>query len=274
MFAENGISLASDYGDERLNGRTWNRVGDNEKQQFWDYVIPVEFLSFDTNDTKEVNQAFDRLNRNMRKLDRQELRHARWDGWFISLVEAECEDSVWRRLGIVTNARSKRMKDAQFISELLLVLIERKQLGFDQQLLDDTYSKYEDLDEADLPVNPDEIKEQLLDAKQYILALEASNGCVKEYATTLAVFYTLWAAVVLHRRSLPDAEQFAAIFAEFRKLSEAVDIANIAQLERHDGEKVRLASVFVLDTKGASTDLGPRTRRLEALLAFVAISKN
>ena len=124
MFAENGISLASDYGDDRFDGKIWTNIDGPEKQQFWDYVIPVEFLSFDTNDTKEVNQAFDRLNRNMRKLDPQELRHARWDGWFISLVEQECEDLTWRNLGIVTNARSKRMKDAQFISELLLLLID------------------------------------------------------------------------------------------------------------------------------------------------------
>ncbi len=90
-------------------------------------MIPVEFLTFDANDTHVVSLAFDRLNRNMRKLEPQELRHARWDGWFISLVEAECERPEWLTLGVVTKARSKRMKDAQFISELLLVVLEGDQ---------------------------------------------------------------------------------------------------------------------------------------------------
>ena len=120
MFADDDIVLAPDFGDTRFDGKSWNAIGENEKKLFWDYVMPVEFLSFDPNDTKEVNQAFDRLNRNMRKLDPQELRHARWEGWFISLVENECDDPTWKKLGIVTNARAKRMSSRSRPLGLLL----------------------------------------------------------------------------------------------------------------------------------------------------------
>jgi hypothetical protein len=133
MFADDEIALDPDFGDARFNGKKFSELQQTEKQALWDYVIPVEFLAFDPNDPQEVNQAFDRLNRNMRKLEAQELRHARWDGWFISTIEAECEDPSWKQYGIVTNARSKRMKDAQFLSELLLVVMENRQHGFDQQ---------------------------------------------------------------------------------------------------------------------------------------------
>jgi len=39
------------------------------------------------------------------------------------------------------------MKDAQFLSELFLVVIEGKQFGFDQQQLDAAYAGYDDPDE-------------------------------------------------------------------------------------------------------------------------------
>ncbi len=170
---------------------------------------PVEFLTFDPNDTKAVNHAFDRLNRNMRKLEAQELRHARWEGWLISLVEAECEDPVWRKLGIVTNARQKRMKDAQFLSELILILIEGKQLGFDQQVLDTAYADYDDLEESKKPIDPDDVKEKLAAVKGYLVEMQDANGSVKQAATAFAAIYTLWAAVALHRSELPPAAEMA-----------------------------------------------------------------
>src|SRR5205823_4880623 len=102
-------------------------------------------------------------------------------------------------VGIVTKARSRRMKDAQFISELLLVLIENTQLGFDQEVLDAAYARYDDLEEADVDLDEDELKERLADVKSYLLAVQEKGGCVKAYATTFAVFYTLWAVIALYR---------------------------------------------------------------------------
>lgn len=271
MFTDGELALATDFGDERLNGKTWELLEQSEKQVFWDYVIPVEFLIFDANDPHEVNQAFDRLNRNMRKLEPQELRHARWDGWFIRLVESECDDQVWRRLGVVTGARAKRMKDAQFISELLLLLIERRQVGFDQQKLDAAYAMYDDLEEADIHFNPDDLKEELEGAKQYVLAMQETNGCVKTHAGTLTAFYTLWAAVVLHRDRLPEPAGFARIFADFREKVDEFESApdKAALLNGPDREKFTRASLFLEGFRGATTDLGPRTKRLDALLGFV-----
>ena len=268
MFVEGEISLGSDFEDIRYDGKSWAEIED--KKQFWDYVIPVEFLMFDENDTKAVNQAFDRLNRNMRKLDQQELRHARWDGWFIKLVEAECDEPVWRKLGIVTNARAKRMKDAQFISELTLLVIENSQTGFDQQTLDTAYAKYDDLEEADLAVDPDDVKERLNSAKDYINAMQDENGCIKAFAATLTAFYTLWAAVVLHRDVLPTASEFASLFSNFYKrvdeLGTATDKAPL--LTGNHAAQYKRAAEF-LEGYRASTDLSPRTKRLEALLGFV-----
>ena len=270
QFVDDEVALASDYGDERFAGKRWSHLGEAERKVFWDYVLPVEFLSFDPNDPHEVNQAFDRLNRNMRKLEPQELRHARWDGWFLKTVEAECEDATWQTLGISTKARNKRMKDAQFISELLLVVLDRKQAGFDQQALDDAYAKFDDVEDLEPELDVDEVTEIVKNAKQYLVDMQTANGCIKAHAGTLAVFYTLWALIALHQDELPEAAKFASVFAAFKtdvdKLAEADgETAPPSSLGSAETKTLARAREFLQASRGPSTDLSPRQKRLDAL---------
>ena len=132
LFVSNKLRIAKDYGDSRLDGKSWAQL-ENEpslRREFWNYQIPVEMVDLVENDL--VNEVFDRLNRNARKLKRQELRHARFDGWLINLAEAESQEEAWKTLGVVTTARARRMDDCQAISELVLVILEGKMMGFDQ----------------------------------------------------------------------------------------------------------------------------------------------
>jgi hypothetical protein len=270
-FVNGEVSLAKDYGDARLNGKSWDLLDEAEKRTFWNYVVPVEYLTFDSNDRNEVNQVFDRLNRNMRHLDPQELRHARWEGWFITFVEAEADEPTWKALGTVTTARIKRMKDAQFISELLLVVIDNAMRGFDQDTLDDAYGKYDDIEDLADTVDIDEIKQRVSDGKQYLLEMQNANGCVKKHASSLSAFYTLWSLVILHRPALPDARRFADLFADFwacvKQISQEDD-----QSQLFSGESAALyqaASKFNEANKGATTDLTPRAKRLDAILDYI-----
>ncbi len=271
LFVDGQIALAEDFGDDRFNGKTWPLLGQDEKKAFWDYVIPVEFLTFDVQDTRVVSQAFDRLNRNMRKLEPQELRHARWDGWFIKLVERECEAETWKDLGVVTNARSKRMKDAQFISELLLVIITHRQHGFDQDSLDEAYARFDDIDEADETIAPDEVEAEVEAVKAYLVQMQQSNGCVRPNARALAHFYSLWTLIALHRAELPQNAATAAKYAEFISMvGELKDSPNSAALlNGESGTKYALANEYLQAYGGASTDLAPRAKRLDALRTFM-----
>jgi hypothetical protein len=268
QFVDDEVALASDFGDARFDGKRWSQLDPSERKVFWDYVLPVEFLSFDPNDPHEVNQAFDRLNRNMRKLEPQELRHARWDGWFLKTVETECEDASWQTLGISTKARSKRMKDAQFISELLLVAIERKQAGFDQQALDSAYANYDDPEDPELALDIDDVAEVVKSAKHYLAGMQATNGCIKAHAGTLAVFYTLWALIVLHGEELPDPADFATIFSSFKVLVDRLGDDKAAPAPTPGSAAAKAlarAEAFLQASRGASTDLSPRQKRLDAL---------
>jgi hypothetical protein len=148
-FVNNKVRIAKDFGDVRLDGKNWKQLEGEQALQrcLWNYQIPVEMV--DVIEGKIVNEVFDRLNRNSRRLTDQELRHAKFEGWFVTIAEAEEEKDSWKKLGIVTTARAKRMADTQFISELLMVVITREIAGFDQDAIDIFYGKYDEIDEVE-----------------------------------------------------------------------------------------------------------------------------
>jgi hypothetical protein len=275
MFAASDISIGSDFPDARVAGKKWKELGEAERRIFWNYVLPVELLDFESGETGAVNDAFDRLNRNSRRLEPQELRHARFDGWFMNTVEVECQDASWRTLGVVTNARAKRMKDAQVISELLLVVLENRQLGFDQQHLDEAYAKYDDSDDEGVELDTEVFDTSLTSAKDFLVAMNAINGCVRGAAATVGAFYTLWSLVVLHRDEIPAATELAERYIMFTSIVARVRAtANTAQLELPGSQEAwrEPALQYAKAMAGAHTDQAPRTMRLAALLQAMRTS--
>ena len=123
MFAHNEIAIGSDFGDSRLDGKKFRDLEIDEKRKFWDYIFVIDFIEIEGT---SVNEVFDRVNRNAINLERQELRHAKFDGWFAKETEKETGEQLWEKFKISTKARAKRMKDVQFVSELLLVILEIK----------------------------------------------------------------------------------------------------------------------------------------------------
>jgi hypothetical protein len=154
------------------------------------------------------------------------------------------------------------------------MIIKGEQLGFDQDMLDDAYAKYDDLEENDAAPDADELKEKLQNTKTYLADMQDHNSCIKAYARQLAVFYTLWAVVALHREKIPDARPFADFFAGFMSRVRELDgiedaAARAARVSEAGGEAYELPLEFLQASKGASTDLAPRERRLAAFLQAI-----
>lgn len=267
-YAEDKIALGKELGDSSLDGKKWSQIPDERKQDFWNYVLPVELIDF--TDSATLTEAFNRLNRNSRKLERQEIRHSQYDGWFIEFVEKEAEDPVWKTLCITTTARVRRMKDYQFLSELALVVIEGNIHGFDQDLLDEKYAQYNDLDEAGLLQQEQAIRDKFAVAKQFILDLEATHDCVSQYATTVTAFYTLWSWVVLHRDVTKHTTTYiGGLFNGFMK--EVALATKDAQRNTAPAPyNIKDILEYVASSKGASTDLAQRASRLEVLNRVLA----
>lgn len=269
-FVADKIKVAKDFGDIRLDGKKWSDItGENDlRHRFWNYQMTIEQI--DSIEGSVVNEVFDRLNRNARRLTQQELRHAKFEGWLISQVEAEATREEWSTLGVVTKARAKRMADCQFISELMLVKLENRVLGFDQDMLNELYAKYEDPTEAEPDFDEDTELEAFEQHKTYLLAVEQANHAVGQYAKALANFYTLWCLVVL-TPGLPTAAELAPRYATFmQKVGQLNAQANLQAFLAANTEKdYAHALVYLNNFSGANTDLTQRQARLDALRAAV-----
>ena len=268
-FANNNIRIAKTFGDTRLDGKKWKDLEgeDTLRHQFWNYQISVEMV--DVIDGSIVNEVFDRLNRNSRRLTSQELRHAKFDGWFISYVEAEAEKEEWKTLGIATPARAKRMADAQFISELLLVNLTGTMAGFDQDYLDEQYANYDEPDETVFDFDEATSLASVERTKKFLLAVEKENGVVSKYAKNFNHFYTLWAVVAMNPGTANDPAGTAVRFDNFMKAVEGLASSGIEAVISALGQPLpdgtRGEIIYYENSRGASTDLTQRRERYNAL---------
>lgn len=265
-FVNDRLRIASDFGDVRLDGKKWSELrGETElKKQFWNYQITVEMI--DVVEGGLINEVFDRLNRNARKLTNQELRHAKYDGWFINEVEAEANREDWREFGIVTTARVKRMADVQFISELMLVVLENSILGFNQEALDILYAKYDVPSEQVPDFDEDIFRRRIATAIDYCRAIQTHNQAVSHFGKALANIYSLWSVVVLNDH-LPEPIIFADKYRQFMEHVELVgNQTDLSSVQATNETLTQLAFAYWNNFRGANTDLPQRRARYQALV--------
>ncbi len=164
----------------------FSELTDDQKTNFYEYTFTVENIS--GADTALLNEAFDRLNRNVAKLTDQELRHAKFSGPFINLMETLAGDQLWRDIGIATPANIRRMRDIEFISEIFLLTMHGILEG-KAEVLDKYYAEYDE----GLP-DEETHRENYELCKSYILGL---NLPFKGWRfSNNADFYSLWAAIL------------------------------------------------------------------------------
>lgn len=267
-FSKNKIALDKEFGDERLNGKRFKQLDPEARKKFWNYNIPVDFI--DIPDGLDINEVFDRVNRNSRNLLPQELRHARFDGWFIKEAEAEADDDpFWLEVKITTRGKAKRMKNVQLVSEILLVLIEKRIVGFSQDHLDEMYAKYDTIvgeDGEPLVLDVDEYNVRKGKLKAFIRAMEAENNCITTHATTANNVYPLFALVILKTDENTDAISVARNYHEF--MSVVDDLKGLEDPESSLQERGRFgpqALRYLRNSVGAATEPEQRKERLEAL---------
>lgn len=257
-FTNNEFTLDKDFGNTDLNGKSWDEIPTEYKRKLWDYVLSIEYIN-DINDTATVNEIFDRVNRNQKKLDPQELRHAKYSGWFATRAENETNEAFWKAMGIVTTARARRMKDIQFVSELLLVVIEGDIRGFSQEVLDAKYAAYDDPETGVFEFSKEDFESSLHDTKEILELFEKTNAAVTKHAKSFSHFYTLWSCVALNLDAIKGNER--SIAEKYDTFMTEVKDASKDETGSH--EKPVLD--YVNNSVGASTDLKQRTQRMVAL---------
>lgn len=264
-FAANKIRIPDDFADISLQKKRWNDLQREAKERFWNYVLIVEMLP--TVDEAAIRDTFERINRNSRKLERQEIRHAKYDGWLIREVETEAEKSDWKDFGVVTTARAKRMSDVQFISELLAINLKGRLHGFDQDWLDELYAEFEEPEENSSFVF-DTFFESVNAVKEKIKRLIEVQPDIKSHLRAFGNFYTLWGFLTLNTDENFDVDTFGSSYLKFMDdVGAAIKAAGRGEEAATVEDAVR---IYAASSRGASTDLTPRQSRHDQLIRAMA----
>lgn len=140
QFVKGNFPVSDDTVRVELRGKYFDEVPSDVKKEFWGYTFSVEYLS--TTEESVVSNIFDRINRNVAKLTPQELRHARYSGYFISSSEDQADD-LFEQLDPsfprIAHPSKKQMKDVEMVSQLLL-LIEEGPKGYSIDELNEAFN--------------------------------------------------------------------------------------------------------------------------------------
>lgn len=106
-------------------GMRFRDLAAREREQLLNYdLMVVELSGYDDQDIRDV---FVRMNRYVVKLAPQELRHAREKGAFKEFVAKLSDWDYWTVHRIFTPSQQKRMRNVEFMAELVILLSEGPQ---------------------------------------------------------------------------------------------------------------------------------------------------
>jgi hypothetical protein len=254
-FADDLFPVAGDSVLERFQGLSFFQLGDDVKKSFWSYEFLVEFIP--TTDEGTLNNIFDRINRNVARLTRQELRHARFDGDFASAAE-DLNDLLALALpeGVPRIARTSRrqMKDIELTAQLLL-LAESGPQSFSQDELDQAYSDRDEEWEARTSAN--RLFQSVVDYLAQLWSEPVMMAAHMRRLRNQADFYSLFGAVaaLLEQSSLPSTSDAAERLERF--------VAEVNDEEER--ELSPRAERFYQAARSASNDARQRVARIEII---------
>lgn len=106
---------------EEYKDETFQDLPSETQQNFLGYELPVQIINRVAEG--EINNMYIRLNLNTINLNKQEIRNAMFTGDFKKLVEFLVKDTFWSDEKIISKGDIRRMRDAEYISELLMSML-------------------------------------------------------------------------------------------------------------------------------------------------------
>ncbi|GAF87591.1 unnamed protein product, partial [marine sediment metagenome] len=203
------------------------------------------------------NDSFDRLNRNVARLNKQELRHARHAGVFITYVTQLSDDPFWKDMGISTPSRIRRMLDIEYVSEIFLVVMHGIQDGRDH--LDDYYAWYDE----EIP-NLEENRRKYEVCKNLIANLGLHK--METRYSNLADLYSLWSAI----SKLYDDNGGSLEINIERTRENFLQFAEKIRVDLEDEQ----AQIYAWAVRQASNSIRSRQRREDALKVLIVVKGN
>lgn len=232
-------------------------LSDELKKAVFNYSFVVRILP-EMPDV-QLRSIFQRLNRHVVSLNRQELRHATYWGEFISCAEKLADDDRWSPMAVFTPNDIRRMLDVEFISELIIGHLHGVQNKKDT--LDDWYQTYEKEFDARREVE-----------KTFSLVLGELHTLLPNIAETRwrkkSDFYSLFLVLADMAKQFPlPRERRNEIGKALRAFGEAVDkyLRDPSKTEGVPENVIKYATAV----QRAASDLANRKRRRDILRQLI-----
>jgi Protein of unknown function DUF262 len=272
-FAENEFPVYEKATVQRFRGKYFQDLKIEDKQNFWKYQFAIEYLP--SSEEGIIGDIFNRINRNVVKLTPQELRHAKFNGIFITTVE---ELTTWMFNDLDVNGKNnfpaidartkKQMKDVEMVAQLLLFL-EDGARSYDQNYLEKAFSdrdtdwEKKDEIEAEFRTTVGHIK-KILEFSQ-----EQNLNLAKTRLKNQADFYSLFGAIAeLNRLNLLNiTQETSKRIYDFLELVENKKLRNISRDELESNQEIVLQ--YYNAVKSSFTDSGPRKARIEIMQSVI-----
>lgn len=259
-FAAGEFPVSEDSIVTHLRGKKIDQLGADDRTGFWTYQFSVEYLP--TNEETVINGIFERINKNTAKLTRQELRHARLSGLFISLAE-DMAELMFKKLpdGFprLESQSRKQMKDVELVANLLLYF-EDGPRGYSQDELDQAFSDrdatWEGRDNAETRFI------DALDCLSSFAKMPEASPISKTRMRNQADFYSLFTAIAELSKSdrvICTSEPVSRRLAEF--------LSVVEDEERRVGSKD--AADYFTAARSNSNDTGPRKLRTSTIIRIL-----
>lgn len=245
--------------DSQWTGYTFNELTDEQKATFFGHSMAVRNLQEAVDD--DIEDLFRRLNKYLTPLNPQELRNATYRGPFLRLSQTLADDPFWSENRLATPEAIRRMRDIEFVSDLLIGVIDGPQ-GGNPKTIDEYYGTYEQF-EAEFPRQRESrrIFGRALDVIQEVLPDLRSTRW-----SNRTDFYSLFIVVayLLRGYTLPE-EKTVAMRTALAKWD--VDIGKY-QARENASVSAEVKS-YVEASRRGSSDRSRRGARHQALLSML-----
>jgi hypothetical protein len=237
-------------------GLTFDDLNPEDKKKVYGYTFIVRILP--EMQDEDIRGIFQRLNKNVVALNAQELRQATYWGPFIKTMQELSNYAYWSTTGIFSPQNTRRMLDVEFISELAIAVLHGHQNK--KLTLDEYYLLYEEEFDA---------AEELIETFQLVIfEIEQLYPDIKNYRwKKKSDFYSLFYYLSVKRKALPlPAKQRLDLRSTLDKFAGAVT-AILSATAGADNDNADPVVESYAKSIRASSDLGNRRRRHEALMA-------
>ena len=258
-FANNEFPVPADATIAKTKDKYFKDLDDDTKRGFWRYQFAVEFIP--SEDETLINTIFDRINRNVAKLTRQELRHAKFSGAFISKVEELAEwtfSTLPKNFPFIQPSSRKQMRDDEFLAQLLL-LIEEGPKSYSQDDLDRAFSTRDPVwEKSEETTNSYRSTIQKVDE---IVRADQTGELVRGRLRNQADFYSLIGAVYALSQ-LGQALPPDQVCTRLRRFIAVVE-------DEEKRAEFSPAQSYFAASRAASNDAGPRQTRINTIKEIV-----